>query len=263
VSGGFEQKLCRRLRPAVDLLNFFFPAICPACEKLLPTDSQTPFCPKCTQSLIPLPQGRCSRCALPFKAQTSSMHLCADCTRQLPVYQGVFAAGLYTGSLKQAIQRFKYKAGVDLDRCLIQLLIPQLDTLPLDGQNLLVPVPLHPLGLRKRGYNQSLLLAKNLLSALRLRQKAAKLKRGLDLRLEPGILRRTKDGQHQQGLGARQRALNLRDTIVATRQLQGENLILVDDVMTTGATVSACARALLDAGAARVLVVVIARTPRF
>lgn len=191
------------------------------------------------------------------------MHLCADCTRQLPVYQGVFAAGLYEGSLKQAIQRFKYRAGVDLDRCLIQLLMPQLEHLPLDGENLLVPVPLHSLGLRKRGYNQSLLLAKNLLSALRLRQKEAKFNTALNLRLEPDILRRTKHGQHQQGLSARQRALNLRGTMVADRRLQGENLILVDDVMTTGATVSICAQTLLDAGAARVLVVVIARTPRF
>lgn len=250
------------MHQAVDLLDFFFPATCPACAKLFPANDTATFCPTCAESLTPLPAGHCPRCALPFGA-TSSEHLCADCARQLPAYQRVFAAGLYAGSLKQAIQRFKYEGGVDLDRCLARLLVPQLADLPLEGENLLVPVPLHPRRLRKRGYNQSLLLAKVLLAALQGRQKHAQFKTAGSVRLEPDLLRRVTDGHQQQGLSARQRALNLRGTMVFTRRLQGENLILVDDVMTTGATVSACAQALLDAGASRVLAAVIARTPRY
>jgi ComF family protein len=263
VNRWLEQKIPWLLRPAVDLLDFFFPAICPACEKLLPANEEALFCPACAENLIPLPPGHCPRCALPFGATTSSMHLCADCSRQSPPYQRVFAGGLYDGSLKQVIQRFKYEGRVDLDRCLAQLLIHQLADLPLEGENLLVPVPLHPRRLRKRGYNQSLLLAKVLMPALRERQKHTKVKTAGNVRLEPDLLRRVTDGHHQQGLSARQRTLNLRGAIVYTRRLQGENLILVDDVMTTGATVSVCAQALLDAGAARVLVAVVARTPRY
>lgn len=263
MKGWRGQKLSRLMRPAVDLLDFFFPATCPACEKLLPVNDETPFCPACAENLTPLPAGHCPRCALPFGATTSSVHLCADCSRRMPAYQRVFAAGLYAGSLKQAIQRFKYEGGVDLDRCLARLLIQQLADVPLEGENLLVPVPLHPQHLRKRGYNQSLLLAKVLLPVLRVRQRQARFKTAGTVRLEPDLLRRVTDGHHQQGLSARQRVLNLRGAIIFTRRLQGENLILVDDVMTTGATVSACAQALLDAGAARVLVAVVARTPRY
>lgn len=194
-----------------------------------------------------MPSGRCSRCALPFPATSSSGHLCADCVRQLPPFTAVYAAGLYEGALKRALLRFKYNGAVDLDQSLAKLL--QLQLPPLNGDEIIVPVPLHSQRLRSRSYNQALLLARALAQ-------------NLQLSLEQAMLKRTVDSHSQQGLDARQRALNLRGAFTCAHRLDGRTLLLIDDVMTTGATVSVCSRALLDAGAERVIVAVIARAAR-
>lgn len=159
----------------------------------------------------------------------------------------VYAAGVYTGTLKQALQRFKYAGVVDLDRPLANLLHAVIPT-DIDAE-VIVPVPLHLSRLRARGYNQALLLARVLA-------------RELLIPLDCAILQRTVDSHSQQGLNARQRLHNLRDVFITTRGLAGAQVLLIDDVMTTGATVAACTRALLDAGASRVKIAVIARAPR-
>ncbi len=228
------------------LFDLFFPRACPVCMALLPPAAAF-FCPACTDAVSPLPEGRCSCCALPFLATTASSHLCSDCSRQSPPFAAVFAAGLYDGALKQALHRFKYSAAVDLDRPLAGFLQSHLP--PLSGDELIVPVPLHLHRLRRRGYNQSLLLARVLA-------------RTLQISLDKEILQRVVDSHSQQGLDARQRARNLCNAFVCTRRLSGETLLLIDDVMTTGATVAVCSQTLLDAGAGRVIVGVIARAPR-
>jgi ComF family protein len=150
--------------------------------------------------------------------------------------------------LKQALQRFKYAGAVELDRPLAKLLAARI---PSDsGIDLIVPVPLHPSRLRQRGYNQSLLLARVLAH-------------NLQIPLNQTILRRVVDSHSQQGLGARQRSQNLRAAFSGTGRLDGLSILLVDDVMTTGATVSVCTRALLDIGAISVKISVIARAPRY
>ena len=157
------------------------------------------------------------------------------------------AAGLYTGTLKQAMQRFKYAGVVDLDRPLANLLHAEIPT-GIDAE-VIIPVPLHISRLRNRGFNQSLLLARVLAHKLL-------------ISLDHEILQRVVDSHSQQGLDARQRLHNLRDVFTVTRKLAGARVLLVDDVMTTGATVSACTRVLLDAGAESVKIAVIARAPR-
>lgn len=230
------------------LLDLLFPPACPICLGSLPgAGAPAPFCPHCTATITPLPAGRCSCCALPFIAGFSSSHLCADCIRQLPPFSTVHAAGLYAGALKQALQRFKYAGGVDLDRPLARLLETQIPAA--SSVEVIVPVPLHPSRLRQRGYNQSLLLARVLAQ-------------NLQISLDQAILQRVVAAHSQQGLDARQRARNLRNAFLATRSLDGRNVLLVDDVMTTGATVSVCAQALRAAGAGTVEIAVIARAPR-
>lgn len=232
----------------VGLVDFLFPAACPICLKTL-TFAAPPssFCTLCRSTITPLPSGRCSRCALPFIATSSSSHYCADCSRQLPAFSAVYAAGLYSGAMQLALQRFKYAGAVDLDQSLAKLLYAQI---PSDiGEHVIAPVPLHVSRLRQRGYNQSLLLAKVLAH-------------NLQFSLDQSILKRTVDSHSQQGLDARQRARNLNDAFVATRRLDGCRVLLIDDVMTTGATVSACTQALIDAGAMAVNIAVIARAPR-
>ncbi|MCF6179068.1 MAG: ComF family protein [Geopsychrobacter sp.] len=228
------------------VLDLFFPAACPLC--LVPLrGASSPFCSACSATISPLPAGHCSCCALPFASTTGSSHLCADCLRRRPVYTTVSAAGLYGGALKIAVQRFKYAGSVDLDRPLGQLLLARLPDL--SGDETIIPVPLHPARLRQRGYNQSLLLARVLAHKLR-------------FPLEHSLLQRNIDGHSQQGLSAKARAINLASAFSAQGPLQGRSFLLIDDVMTTGATVGACTTALLKAGATAVRVAVVARAPR-
>lgn len=230
------------------LADLLFPPACPICLRPLSLSTEaSSFCAFCTAEIAPLPAGRCSLCALPFVASTSSSHYCADCSRKLPAYSSVHAAGLYTDALKQALQRFKYSGAVDLDKPLADLLFTQIPSnICCD---VIVPVPLHVSRLRTRGYNQSLLLARVLAH-------------NLHFLLEPAVLQRTVATHSQQGLDARQRARNLSNTFVCTRRMDRCRVLLVDDVMTTGATVSACTQALIEAGASRVDIAVIARAPR-
>ncbi|MGH7497156.1 MAG: ComF family protein [bacterium] len=115
--------------------------------------------------------------------------------------------------------------------------------------SVLVPVPLHPRRQRERGYNQSLLIARVL---------SAK----WNIALEPGLLRRTRFTQPQAQLNAAERAQNVNGAFAPMRadRIAGRTVLVIDDVITTGATVSACARALLQAGAVRVIAVALART---
>lgn len=232
---------------AEGLLDFFFPRLCPIC---LTSPVAIPgFCASCHADILPLPRGRCDRCALPFAARDSSPHLCEDCSRQAPPFQRVYAAGLYQGALRDAVQRFKYSARVDLDRPLSAMLQAALGQ-GWGGADLILPVPLHPQKLRQRGYNQALLLARLLA-------------RNLQISLGRAMLVRTTAGHSQQGLSARERAGNLRGAFSCAEDLTGKRLLLVDDVMTTGATLACCSQVLLDAGASRVEALVVARAPRY
>lgn len=229
------------------LIDLFFPPSCLVCHASFSQTSTHSICCSCLSQICPLSDASCSCCALPFSSSAGSSHLCADCIRQPPPYTKVYAAGLYAGTLKLALQQFKYSGVISLDRFLADLLQAQLPDL--SGEEILVPVPLHPRRLRQRCYNQSLLLAKALAYYLQ-------------IPLEKTMLARTIDSHSQQGLDARQRALNLRGAFACTRKLSGETVLLIDDVMTTGATLASCSQTLLNAGARKVVVGVVARAPR-
>lgn len=236
--------LYRELRGLVEL---FFPAACPCCNKTFPDLATEPFCPSCAADISRLPTGRCSRCALPFTAADGTPHYCSSCNQSLPPYLSVHAAGVYEGQLRRIIHRFKYEQGHNLDRPLARLIEPALGGLP--SCDLIVPVPLHPQRLRARSYNQSLLLAREL-------------GRLLGRPVLAGQLQRTRATRPQQGLKAGERERNMKDAFRAVSPLSGEQVLLVDDVMTTGATAAACSRELLAAGAAAVRVAVAGRAGR-
>lgn len=232
------------------LKSFFellLPPACPFCLQTLPPESQAFFCHRCTTLIMPMPPARCCRCALPFPARDRSSHLCDTCSRQLPPYEAVFSAGIYEAGLRDMIRRFKFERGHDLDRPLGGLLAQALD--PQVNPDIIVAVPLHWRRLRQRSYNQSLLLAREL-------------GRRLERPVASELLLRLRDTPPQQGLNARERARNLNGAFICNGKLHGERVLLVDDVMTTGATAVACSRALLEAGAADVRVAVVARAGR-
>ena len=166
--------------------------------------------------------------------------------------------GLYTGNLRKAILELKFHRREYLGHRLGALLARSFETLPEPDSAIVVPVPLHPSRKRQRGFNQAEVLARGLVRKLR--------KEDRGLQLVVGSLGRTRATVPQIGLSARARRENVRGVFSVNRpeQVRKRTVVLIDDVMTTGATLSACAGALKRAGASRVLALSLARaTPQF
>ena len=236
-------------KPLHHLINFMLPAICPLCNKPLAADAGIGFCPACQQQIPQLPAATCRRCALPYPTDISDDHLCGICLpEQKPLFERVVAAGIYDAALKDAIHRFKYRGKINLDRPLAELIANRLTDL--DPVDLVLPVPLHHKRLRQRTYNQSALLARLL---------ARKLNRPLSLHL----LIRHRDTPPQQGQSASARKSNLKNAFSLTQPLNGEHILLIDDVLTTGATARECCRVLKKNGAGKVTVAILARARAF
>ena len=243
-----------------------FPTDCALCGGELSSDLWLRICRACWASLQPWTGPLCTRCGLPFaspRALDSSVAECGACRNDAPGFDGARSFGLYSGKLRQVVLRLKFARDERLGGRLGELLAPTWDSLPLAGEfesPLLVPVPLHPSRRRERGFNQSELLAAGLVRALRRR------KGGVAPQVAKACLRRQRATPPQTGLSVAARRENLRGafTVVNSQQVRGREIVLVDDVMTTGATLSACARALKRAGAAQVMGLTLARaTPQF
>jgi ComF family protein len=234
-------------RELTGFFELFFPPACSLCGVLLEKNGNPFFCSACLAGMKPVLSPRCPRCLLPYPGADGHDHLCQDCLLGPPPFSSVTSVALYEDSLRQAVQRFKYRGAFSLDRPLGRLLAAALETGPADGHpDLLVPVPLHASRLRRRGYNQSLLLARVLARRWRVPVPAR-------------LLVRTRSTVPQQGLKAAERRRNLKGAFRVRKPLDGETVLLVDDVMTTGATARECSRVLLEAGAARVEVAVLGR----
>jgi ComF family protein len=182
----------------------------------------------------------CQVCSRPLKAEHAVT--CGECLKEMPPYARAICFGPYTGTLREAIHLLKFRQVKRLARPLGELLAD----LALPSADLVVPVPLSLKSLRERGFNQTLLMARPLA------------KRRV-LPLERGLLIKKKETPPQSSLSRSARLRNLRGTFAVTGSLSGERILLVDDVITTGATVSECTRALLRAGASEVCVAALAR----
>lgn len=190
----------------------------------------------CADCLAALPrQGlACLRCALPMP-QTS---VCGECLQHPPPLDEAHAAFDYAFPLDRLLPRLKFHRDFAAGRVLAQCMADRCASLP--RPDAIVPVPLHRARLRRRGYDQALELAKPLA-------------RALGLPLLGGVLHRSKTTTAQSRLDAEARRLNLRDAfVVAPGAKLPAHVVLLDDVMTTGATLHAAARALRGAGARRV-----------
>lgn len=229
------------------LLDLLLPRTCPGCGALLREPSAVGLCRHCLLGIIPIVPPFCPRCALPHATEGGVNHLCERCLRDPPPFTVVHAVGLFDEELRQLVHSFKYDGKFQLDQALGQLLV---EALPAASTfDLLVPVPLHPSRLRERSYNQALLLARVLA-------------RRTGKEVLPRLLRRIRATPPQQGLTAEARRRNLKGAFALRVKLDGQRVLLVDDVLTTGATVRECSRVLRDGGAAEVQVAVLARAGR-
>lgn len=230
---------------------------CQACSGLLPdTRGSHPVCPACAARLAPRLGGYCPRCGLLGPDPQAAPTLCLDCRRQDRSWDGLAFHGPYEDLLRELVLGFKFHGRLGQGRLLAGLVAeaygraavrPGEGGLDPAGPDLLVPVPLHPRRLAWRGFNQSLELSRIL---------AARLSRPV----LPAALARIRNTTPQSRLPGAERRANIAGAFAADpARVAGRSVLLVDDVMTTGATVDAAARALRLAGAVRVDVVVVAR----
>ncbi|MBV9580957.1 MAG: ComF family protein [Chloroflexi bacterium] len=213
-----------------------FPARCIGCRR-----RGTPLCSACRAELPYLPRGLCPRCATPRLGTT-----CRGCRRLSPSVSAIHAAFVYERAARAAVVSLKFKSARYLADLMGELLVECLAVQPVQA-DLVVPVPLSKARLRQRGYNQAALLARPVASVVH----------GT---LATSVLTRT-DRRSQRTLSATQRLSNLAGAFRCPHDqaVVGQRVLLVDDVITTGATVSTCADTLARAGASRVSVLAFAR----
>lgn len=227
-----------------DATRLLWPGHCLACQER--AGNAIDLCPDCLDTL-PWLGPACLHCALPLPAHPAGASACGACLAAPPPLAEVHAACLYAPPIDRLLPRFKFHQDLAAGKLLAQLLAECCAALP--RPDALVPVPLHRARLRQRGYDQALELARPLAVAL-------------DVPLQPGFLRRVKATAQQSRLDASARAANLRGAFVAILPPQPPgHVVLVDDVMTTGATLHAAAHALQAAGVGRVDAWVCARAP--
>lgn len=241
------------------LFATLFPSDCRLCGTPLINISRLPVCRPCLSDVRPIAGAACSICGervfTPYAVGSGEIR-CGLCRRlELPFVKAT-AYGSYDGGLRELIHLLKYEqvrpAAVVLGRMLAQS-ISGLAPYWSGRDVLVVPVPLHRKKLRQRGFNQSELIAEH---ALKLGSADGK------MILHPRILKRRRETQSQIGLTRHQRRENLRGafTVARPEEIAGREILLVDDVFTTGTTASECARVLRRAGASKVLVATVART---
>ncbi|KAA5607040.1 ComF family protein [Roseospira marina] len=237
------------LRPALDLV---LPPRCLRCGDLVADPGA--LCSPCFQAATFITAPVCARCGVPFGGdwgapvdEDATGLLCAACARRPPPYHRARAALVYDDGARPLILAFKHGDRTDAAGALAGWMARAGAPL-LESADLIVPVPLHRWRLWQRRYNQAGLLARAL---------AAHSRRPWS----PDVLTRIRATPTQGGKGRRDRAANVRHVFRVARPIRiaGQRVLLIDDVMTTGATVEACTRALRQAGAVAVDVLTLAR----
>ncbi len=242
------------LRQTADaILNLAFPESCFICSVPVSRQQDCGLCDACWEKALQfrIREPWCPSCGLPLQNfEAADNHLCGDCVLTPPPYAVARSFGYYAAELGRIIQQMKFKRRQDLVGLLAPLLARTFfDNWDQSDFDLVVPVPLHAKKKRERGFNQAAILAR----ALARRIAVPFLERALS---------RTRYTKPQVGLTDLERAHNVRGAFECRDpvDLSGLRVLLVDDVMTTGATVASAAEALRGGGALRVSVLTVART---
>lgn len=235
--------LSQALAPLIDLV---FPPRCPLCGEGL--TAQVGLCSSCWSELVIPSEPCCSLCQRPFSEGTSEDSICAPCLAAPPRHDGIAAGTLYNDASRRLVLAFKHGQRIALAPMMARLISARLRET--DAGWLVVPVPLHRWRLWRRGFNQAALLARE----IALLRGAAMVVDGLERRKQTPSLG---------GLGRKARARALSGAIGVNPRRKagfaGAKVVLVDDVLTSGATSAACVSALKRAGAERVVVACFAR----
>jgi ComF family protein len=233
--------------------NFFLdslaPSYCVLCQR--PSKRPIPLCERCEKEL-PGNNCACQTCAIPLTAPGLN---CISCQRHPPNFRRCLAPWLYRQPISHFLQRFKFSADMSLLPLLTQLLVEPVEQAieEFGVPDALVPVPMHWWRHWQRGFNQAELLADALLKHRRIKP--------IGLKLNRHLCQKTKLTAAQHNLDLAQRRHNLKSAFHCKADLRGQYLVIVDDVMTSGATAQELSQVLLQAGAQRVDIWCLARTP--
>jgi ComF family protein len=232
-------------RFGLNVLEFLLPQLCLFCGAAVGEGAAVALCPECEGQIEWVASPLCTCCGRVFASRDGADRVCGDCQAEPPFFARARAAALYDGPVASAITHFKFGRKMAY-LPVMQSWLKQPQCLELvEAAELLAPVPLHPKRLKQRGFNQAWLLAQAF--------PAAPLARDAVVRLRHTV--------PQVGLNPKERRDNVKGAfgVPEPARVKGKNLLLIDDLFTTGATVRECARVLRRAGACRVEVLTVAR----
>ena len=234
-------------------LNLFYPEACFICSSPVARRQDCGICEDCWRKVLALriKGARCPSCGAPLPGFAGeSANLCLECIRHPPPYSGSRAFGYYSAELRQMIHELKFEKRRPLTKLLAPLMADIFfESWRREDFDFITYVPLHYLRRRERGYNQSELLGRTLAQMV-----------GLP---ERNTLRRITATRSQVGLSDSQRRENVRKAFYThIDRVAGKRILLIDDVMTTGATIVSAAESLINAGAEKVSVLTVARAVR-
>jgi ComF family protein len=230
-------------------LSFLYPEVCQLCDQGRATPAAGFVCPECQKRVHWIRPPFCERCGLPFQGDITATFECANCRDRQLYFRFARSAVVARDPVLEAIHRYKYHRALWFEPFLAGLLIHAAQPeLALDHWDWLVPVPLHPTKQRQREFNQAQRLARRLSLATGIPMNSSLLRRRLPTRTQTQLSREEREANVRRAFCLRGR-----------RRVQGQRIVLIDDVFTTGATTSACAQALRQAGASDVCVWTLAR----
>ncbi|MDN5248079.1 MAG: ComF family protein [Wolbachia endosymbiont of Tyrophagus putrescentiae] len=223
--------------------NFIFPNVCICCECII--DESLNLCSKCSKKINFLTKHYCNVCG---SVISNNIYTCGKCITDSPQFKLLKSVFAYDEHSKNMIINFKFFDNLNYTKVFAKLIYQAHKDVFRDAE-VIIPVPLHRLRLFKRKYNQAALLAKEL-------------SRLSGVCYEPFALKRFRNTKAQAGLSLKQREKNLRKafTIRDKSVVKNKIAILIDDVVTTGATVRSCSQEILNSGAREIRVLSIART---
>jgi ComF family protein len=234
------------------IFSVLFPSDCRICRTPLTNISRVPVCGDCLAEISPTRAPQCILCGDRLASAQLLMGdgRCVHCHDNAPAFDRAVSYSEYKGTLRGLIHLLKYEGVRPAAVPLGEMLADTIAELHPDARAILIPVPLHQGRRRDRGFNQAELIARA--ASKYFEQKLA---------IAPDTLVRHRETVSQVGLSREERIENMRDAfrVADPRAVQGRSVIVVDDVMTTGTTLSECARVLKEAGAERVWAATVAR----
>jgi competence protein ComFC len=231
------------------LLGLIYPNVCQLCELEPATKAMGYVGQTCRQEIKPIKAPFCDRCGLPFSGAITQHFECSNCKELDLAFKWSRASVVAEGPVREAIHHYKYNGQLWYEPFLVELWLQGArESVVTSGFDRLVPVPLHPWKQREREFNQSERLARAI-------------SREVGIPVDAQLLERIHHTRAQAKLDRADRIKNVQRAFQMRKglRLNGQRILLIDDVLTTGATTSACAKALLEGGAGEVCVWTVAR----